>query len=188
MINIIHNNTKKRIMTTSNIYDIIKNSNNQEQTYIDLTAKYNKELVDLVYLVDFDIDINRDICDKHEREIRTYQQKLRNDAIIRYSGKCVISGETKQRLLEVAHIKPVSDCSNINEKKDINNTLLLWIDLHKYFDCYAFSINPKTYRIEVNMNIEEYEWLHKYQNMKIDCIDDKMSKYIIHHYTIFLKS
>lgn len=185
-------------MTTSIIYDIIKNSNDRKQTYRELITKYSKELVELVYLVDFDININDDgynddnddednKYNKRECEIRTYQQKLRNDAINKYNGKCVISGENKQRILEVAHIKPVSECDDINEKKDINNTLLLWIDLHRYFDCYAFSINPRTHMIEVNMNDEEYEWLYKYNSMKIDCINNRMTKYINHHYTKFLK-
>ena len=175
-------------MQTSNIYNLIKNSNDYLKSYYDLKGmNYSDDIIELVYLIDFDININDLLIESHEREKRKYQRKLREDALKRYSGECVISGENKQKLLEVAHIKAVKDCENINEKKDINNTLLLWLDLHKYFDCYAFSINPHTFKVEVNASIEDNLWLKKYNGIKLNCINPKMVKYIYHHYLNFQK-
>ncbi len=150
-----------------------------------IKMKYSKDIISLVYLVDFDINIDDLVIETQEREKRKYQTKLREEALIKYSGKCVISGQYKERLLEVAHIKSVKDCENIDEKKDVNNTLLLWLDLHKYFDCYAFSINPKTFEIEVDESKEDNSWLMKYNKMKICHINNDMIKYIEHHYSIF---
>ena len=139
------------------------------------------------YICNAMININDLLIESHEHEKRKYQRKLREDALKRYSGECVISGENKQKLLEVAHIKAVKDCENINEKKDINNTLLLWLDLHKYFDHYAFSINPHTFKVEVDTRNEDNLWLMKYNGMKLNCANPDMVKYIKHHYLIFQK-
>lgn len=170
-------------MTTNNIYHLIKDENNYLKSYEKLRSMdYPNDILELVYLVDFNIDINNLVIEKQEYEKRKYQRKLRVQALKKYYGKCVISGENKHKLLEVAHIKAVKDCENINEKKDINNTLLLWLDLHKYFDHYTFTINPQTLKIEVNTNNEDNLWLMKYSGMKLNCVNPEMVKYIEHHY------
>lgn len=175
-------------MTTDIIYNIIKSGDDYLETYEKLKKlKYSDDIIELVFLVDFDIYVSDLIIEKQEKEKRKYQCKLRRDALRRYSEKCVISGQDKKRLLEVAHIKAVKDCKNINEKRDINNTLLLWLDLHRYFDDYEFSINPETLKIEVNLNNNDNEWLLKYNNMKIDCINNDMIEYINYHYTKYKK-
>ena len=174
-------------MTTTAIYNIIKNTNNHLQTYENLIkTDYSKDIIKIVYLIDFGINIDDLIIEKQEREKRKYQKQLRDEALIKYSRKCAISGQNKERLLEVAHIKPVKDCENINEKKDVNNTLLLWLDLHKYFDNYSFSINPDSFEIEVDSTKDDNLWLMKYNKMVLCDIDNKMIKYLKHHYLIFL--
>lgn len=179
-------------MTTLEIYEIIKNYDNYCDAYIELTKrKYDKELIELVFSLEFNVNVSDlidDIIEKDEKEKRRYQKELRALAFNRYSGACVISGEKKSMLLEVAHIKPVKDCVNINEKKDINNTLLLWIDIHRYFDDYRISINPQTCTIEVNKKNEDNKWLLKYDGLKLKCLNADMKKYIEHHYALFIKS
>ena len=147
----------------------------------------------MVFSLDFNINLDDLINEKYENEKyenhekRIYQSKLRKDAIERYYGKCVISGEDKHKLLEVAHIKAVKDCESINEKKDINNNLLMWIDLHKYFDDYSFSINPKSFKIEVDHRSDDNLWLMKYNGVKLNYVNTDMTKYIEYHYSEFLK-
>lgn len=173
-------------MSSSVIYNIIKTSSDHIKSYEKLIKmNYSRDTIGLVYLVDFNINIDDMIIENYDHEKRKYQKKLREEALKKYSGKCVISGQDKEKLLEVAHIKPVKDCENMNEKKDVNNTLLLWLDLHKYFDHYAFSINPDTFEIEVNESDTDNSWLMKYNKMKICHINNNMIKYIKHHYSIF---
>ena len=92
---------------------------------------------------------------------------------------CVISGISEEILLEVAHIKPVSKCDTEKEKVDINNTLLLWIDIHKYFDTYMISINPKTTKVEVKC-----DYLMKYNGIKIN-VNEQTKKYLKNHYSTY---
>lgn len=156
---------------------------------MELTKRnYRKDIIDLVFLIDFNVnvaEIENDIIEKDEKEMRRYQKELRSIALERYSNRCVISGETKIKLLEVAHIKPVKDCTNLHEKKDINNTLLLWLDIHKYFDAYQLSINPANCKVEINVLDEDNAWMKKYKGMKVNCINENMKKYLEHHYNIF---
>jgi hypothetical protein len=179
-------------MTTSEIYEVIKCSNNYTDAYIELTKRnYRKDIINLVFLLDFNVnvdDIEDDIIEKDEKEKRKYQKELRNKALERYSNRCVISGETKSKLIEVAHIKPVKDCSNMSEKKDIDNALLLWCDIHKYFDAYQISINPINCKVEINDTNEENAWMKKYKGMKLNCVNDNMKKYLEHHYNIFRRN
>jgi hypothetical protein len=179
-------------MTTLEIYNIIKKTDNHCDAYVELTKrKYDKDLIELVFSLEFDVDVSvliEDIIEKDEKEKRRYQKELRDLALKKYSGTCVISGEKRVLLLEVAHIKPVKDCLNINEKKDINNTLLLWVDIHKYFDAYRLSINPQSCTIEVDKNNKDTEWLMKYDGLKLKSVNQCMIKYIEHHYDAFIKS
>jgi len=180
-------------MTTETIFNFINHNISQKGTnYLDLYNKmikmnYSKELIELVFFIDFNTDIQDLISVHEEREKRKYQAELRVLALNRYFGKCVISGENKTKLLEVAHIKPVKDCMSLNEKKDLDNTLLLWMDIHKYFDAYQISINPNTQMIEINDKEPDNEWMDQYNGMKIRCINAKMKKYLEHHYGNFTK-
>lgn len=175
-------------MTTEEIYKFIKRGKDHIESYNTMVKlNYCKDLIDLVYFVDFNIDVTDLAHNIEEREKRKYQRELRNLALDKYSNKCVISGENKIRLLETAHIKSVKDCDNINEKKDIDNVLLLWVDIHKYFDDYQISINPDTCMVEVNDLDEDNDWMQIYNGIKIEC-NDRMKKYIRHHYSIFIEN
>lgn len=118
-----------------------------------------------------------------EIEIRDYQTKLRNDAIARFNGTCPISGIKELNRLETAHIKPVSECINLLEKTDCDNVILMWMDLHKYFDSFKFSINPDTFIIEVNSDNKE-EWLNNFNGKKIQLVEEN-KLYLTYHYNKF---
>jgi hypothetical protein len=155
--------------------------------YNELIKNNNKDDVQFVFSFQYNFDIENCIKTEYElKEKRFYQQKLRKESLEFYNNKCVISNINRNLCLEIAHIKPVCECKNTKEKMDVENTFLLWIDLHKYFDAYCFSINPDTYKIEVKKNCEDYEWLKQYDNKKIN-LTDKNKLYLQHHYTQFEK-
>ncbi len=173
------------------------NDNNEKDIFIiyeELIIKYPLEVLEINYVLyyEYNIDIDlykEDNSNKQLTDVRFYQQQLRKKALIKFNNKCVISGIDREICLEVAHIKSVSDCINTYEKMDIYNTLLLWIDIHKYFDNYLISINPKTSMTEIKeiINKSDYEFLTKYKNIKVN-LDIENIKYIKHHYDIFIKN
>jgi len=146
--------------------------------------------INFVFVMEYDIDIESTLKINYVlSETRFYQQKLRNITLQKYNNKCIISGVDRILCLEVAHIKPVADCS-VPEKMDPENVLLLWIDLHKYFDNYSFSINPEKYVVTVchnhNITNEEYNWLKQYDGLQLDKnVFSKSYKYFVYHYKIF---
>lgn len=125
-------------------------------------------------LVDYDTKIN-EIIDKNNGiyiDIKSRNpelQQLYRNAIINRFDKCIISDMDKE-VCEAAHIIPFSESNNF----DIDNGLLLNSILHKLFDKYYWSINPKTLCVEIfklkinNENI--YNILKPYENKCIDII------------------
>lgn len=148
--------------------------------YEELKNQYNDYDIKFVLLTYYNYDVELEIeIQKEERENRFYQKSLRKKAFEKYKNRCVISNIDNKILLEVAHIKPVNECLSIQEKADVDNTLLLWVDIHKYFDVYDISINPQTCKVEVKC-----EYLVKYNNLHIE-LNDKTRKYLEHHYSLF---
>lgn len=150
--------------------------------YENLRAMYNEHDIKFVFLTCYNYDIDLEyVTEMEEREKRQYQKLLRQQTLEKYKNRCVVSGIKENMLLEVAHIKPVSKCDNNQEKSDVDNTLLLWIDIHKYFDDYKISINPETMKVEVKC-----DYLVKYNNLKVE-VDEETKKYLKLHYEIFSK-
>ena len=119
---------------------------------------------------------------KSETESRFYQKKLRKECMNKYNNKCIISGNKEEILLEVAHIIPVSECNTNKQKSDVNNTLLLWVDIHRFFDKYLISINPKTSKVETKK-----KYLEKYDQLYVR-LNDETKKYLEHHYNNYTKT
>jgi hypothetical protein len=172
----------------TNYIDENQNIKSYVDIYDDLiNNEYPPDDIKFVFQMEYDINVDDHIKTEYElREKRMYQQKLRKEAFKFYNNKCVISEIKRKLCLEVAHIKPVCECKNTSEKTDVENTLLLWIDLHKYFDDYGFSVNPTTSKIEINKTHDDHEFLKTYDNKEI-----KMTKnnkiYMEHHYDKFIK-
>ena len=169
------------------------------EIYDELIKKYSKNDVKLVFLLSYDYDIDNHISLTQrvrtnkssltsETETRDYQSKLRKLALKRYNGKCVISGKSRAKCLETAHIKPVFECNTTHEKEDIDNVLLLWIDMHKYFDSYDITINPNTKKVEVNRDCDDYEWLAKYEGIEINNLNYNTLQYLDLHHQKFLNN
>lgn len=172
---IMINNIKESILDNINTTPLIL-------IYERLKTLFNDHDIRFTLLTYFNYDINLELKQEtEEREKRRYQKLLRKQCLERYQHKCVISGIDKNILLEVAHIKPVSECKSMQEKADINNVLLLWIDIHKYFDAYELSINPETCKVEVKC-----DYLLKYNGLEIE-LNTKTREYLKHHYSFFTK-
>jgi hypothetical protein len=166
--------------------------NNNDKSYVDIYNKllieHNKEDIKFIFNMEYNVDIESILKEDFEiREKRFYQQKLRKESLKFYNNKCVISDTNRKICLEIAHIKPVCKCDNTREKMDVENTFVLWIDLHKYFDNYSFSINPNTCILEVKKDCDDYEWLKQYDNIKI-YLTEKNKMYLQHHYNTFKKN
>lgn len=168
------------------------NENQNTKSYVDIyndliDNEHSANDIKFVFQMEYDVDIDKHKKIEYElREKRLYQNKLRKEAFKFYNNKCIISGIKRKLCLEVAHIKPVCKCKNMEEKTDVENTLLLWIDLHKYFDDYAFSINPKTCKIEINNSHIDNEFLEQYNGNEIKLTDNN-KKYLNDHYDCFIK-
>jgi len=152
------------------------------------------DMDDVLFVFSYEYDINIDKLKREDKkfneiEERCYQNVLRKKLLDKYKC-CMITNEKINIFLEVAHIKPVSECINYEEKSDINNTLLLSIYMHKLFDMYIFTICPETHKIivsnkEKNKNVKEC--LKEYVNKMIN-MDDRSNRYLEYHYNKFIKN
>ncbi len=118
---------------------------------------------------------------KNKQE-RVEQEQFRRDLINKY-GKCIITGSTCLTELEAAHIVEFYKNNNNNT---ISNGLLLKSNIHKTFDEYLWTINPKTLMIEVKENVEVGE-IKKYEGIKIN-IDVSMIDNLRKRYNNFESS
>jgi hypothetical protein len=146
-----------------------------------LKQYYDEDYIKFTLLTEFDIDIDMEIRkDIENKEKRFYQKKLRKESLNMYNNKCIISDNKEDILLEVAHIVPVSECDNNSEKGDVYNTLLLWVDIHRFFDKYLISINPET-----GIVITNCDYLKQF-NGKYIVLNNKTQKYMKQHYNKFV--
>ena len=120
------------------------------------------------------------------KKVKTEEREKRSDTKFRklvkerYNNCCMITQKIPE-VCEVAHIYPHSE-SNLNDKYDIDNGILLCKDLHTLFDHSQFhmKINPDTHSIELseyimnNFSMSEY---HKYNNKKINLTQNNI-KYL----------
>lgn len=161
-----------------NYINLYQSTFTDEYIFNNLIRTYNINDINFVYLVYYGVNIEE--YTRYElREKRKYQKILRKE-LLKKCIKCSISGISEEILLEVAHIVPVSECVNVHDKQNIDNVLLLWIDIHKFFDNYDISINPRTCLVETL-----YPYLKKYNGLMID-INDGMKKYLKHHYNKYI--
>jgi hypothetical protein len=196
LINLFEKISKKHIrIIVSRITELRKENKTDNEIidhfpekYIGLTQyilkeTYNELDLQLIFLDDYDIDIELEKKQKKsEKEDRFYQKKLRKDCMNKYNNKCTISGNNEDILLEVAHIIPVSECKINKQKVDVNNTLLLWVDIHRFFDKYLISINPKTSKVETNN-----KYLKTYDQLYVN-LNDETKNYLEYHYDKYINN
>jgi hypothetical protein len=177
------------IMTEyNNLYNqiIIIKKNDLSIKFLEMLDSYNNDILNyyfyLIHNFIFDYDTHK------EKIIRICQKKFRNELIVLYDKKCIISGVSN---FEACHIEPFCD-SDLDNKYNKYNGILLRSDLHSLFDKYIFSINPNTLQIEFNANFlnneADYNVYNQYNNLKIKIISEpKLIENLTKHYNIFSK-
>ncbi|WP_172976556.1 HNH endonuclease [Roseivivax sp. THAF40] len=114
------------------------------------------------------LEFNPSMIDQREkilRAIRTRrgQSKFRKRILNRFDGRCVVSGCMVQELLEAAHIMPYRG----EEFNHTSNGLLLRTDLHTLFDLGMLRINPESFEVFIDKNIQDQNYM-KFHGIKLD--------------------
>jgi hypothetical protein len=114
---------------------------------------------------------------------RSKQTEFREQLINYFGNTCIISGSNKIILdeCEAAHIIPVS----ANGRYEVSNGLLLSRNLHKTFDLFLWSINPKTFQIE---SVKDAGSINLYpKDCLVNKLNDKFIPSLTYHYNKFIK-
>ena len=136
----------------------------------DFGYENNDELeLDLDFLIDTLFNNYQLISDSdsdtltNQNDTRTGQKTFREKLLNKY-GKCIISGCKSSKEIQAAHIIPY--CED-RQNFMISNGLLLKSNLHTTFDAFYWTINPGTFQIEINTNIDNDELgeIKNYQGM-----------------------
>jgi hypothetical protein len=168
------------------LYKLILNIDKNEIVYIytKLCTEYEPKIVKFIFYELYDYEIDEK---KYKKQlIRIHQDKFREDLIQLYK-KCVMSNVSH---FQACHIIPFPK-SNIENKYNKYNGILLKADLHELFDDYIFSINPETYTVQFNNvffkdepNKQEYQ---RFDNKILNLANDiQLKKNLQIHYDIFL--
>jgi len=88
--------------------------------------------------------------------LRRGQNKLRNNLLYLYYGKCCISGFHVQDALHACHIDPHSLSGNNHS----TNALLLRSDIHDLFDAHLIGIHPGTLSVHTHPSLRNTEYIH----------------------------
>nr|QDY52312.1 hypothetical protein 6_24 [Mimiviridae sp. ChoanoV1] len=165
-----------KLSTENEFFSINKNK---------LLTQYEKFKYNSDYEMSLDLDILLKLKYKNfteeikteERKKRTQQEKFRDDILNKYKS-CIVSDSNCISELEAAHIIPVSE----NGLYETSNGLLLKSNLHKTFDAFLWSINPKTFCIEIKNN--DVGEICIYVNKKLD-LDKSLIPSLEYHYQKF---
>jgi superfamily II DNA or RNA helicase len=168
-------------MNISDIIDYFK-YNKSNDIYNDLIEAMPsiKNRISLVFQMEYNINPLKLI------EGRNYQSSLRQYVLNKYKSCIIDNNITSSVRLDCAHIKPVTDC-NEYEKRDTDNILLLWTDLHRCFDRYKLTINPNTCKVEVNTDNEEYLFIKQYNGIHVKELSEGNLRYLQYHYNQYVK-
>jgi hypothetical protein len=154
------------------------NENNYKQFNYD---SYEEFKIDLDFLLS-NIYSDIHIINFQTREQRLDQDSFRKELIKKYN-RCIISNSIDIEC-EACHIIPYSICKNF----DVDNGLLLSSDLHKTFDKYCWSINPKTLKVEINKNIKDCGKIKNYEDTTVNIkLNNRLYNNLLYHYDIFSK-
>jgi len=90
--------------------------------------------------------------DRVQRDIaqRRGQSAFRAKLLAAYGGKCAVTGESAEDVLEAAHIDPFS----LSGCNDLSNGLLLRADVHTLFDLHLLAVDPVG-RLEVSPKLRD---------------------------------
>lgn len=173
------------------IFDVEK-LNTKNSLYIfkpitfDVMAKLQQETIlhdvmvnDLINKYGIDGTVAREIITRNS----SVQNLFRNNLIAKYGCKCAICNKEIEDVLVASHIKPAS-LSNVVEKADCENGLLLCALHDKLFDRYLisfdFMMGELIYCDELKDKLEEYQ-LYKGMKLEERYMTNERKKYLLHH-------
>ena len=105
----------------------------------------------------------------------TYEDKIKRkdkkfkESVTKYYKSCIITGRSLY-VCEVAHIYPFAD-SELEDKYNKLNGIVLCRDMHKLFDDKLIKINPIDFKLTLSAEIlsdGSLEIYHKYNNKILD--------------------
>ena len=91
-----------------------------------------------------------------EVRLSSVQQAFRDKLIEQYGQKCLLCGVTHKDMLVASHIKDAAK-SNIFEKADFNNGLLLCANHDKLFDKFLITFNFYDGKIQISKTLSDEE-------------------------------
>lgn len=96
--------------------------------------------------------------------VREGQESFRRNLMLIYSEKCAVTNTNVDTVLEAAHIVPYNGIHS----NHIQNGIILRRDIHRLFDTYQLSINPKNNLICIEPNLVNTEyWNYNNKPLKI---------------------
>lgn len=99
---------------------------------------------------------------------RPGQQRFRDEALRRHSGRCVVTGFKVLAVLEAAHVIPHTGNLAFEVTE---NSLILRRDIHALFDAGLIAINPKSARLVVSTDLKS----SAYRKLDGKVIDHKLA-------------
>jgi predicted restriction endonuclease len=160
---------------------------NETKNINELSYNNNDEKLLLEFCLEFMYEININEYFKEERPKRIGQGKFRDQLIDRHEI-CVIDPENNNlvRMCEACHIIPVNEFNDYN----IDNGILLGRIFHGFFDSYELSINPNTYKIELQGDALYANSIKKFNGFVIEKLKNYqgMIPYLEKHYEKFIKN
>lgn len=175
------------VKTDEHLKNYIDNNLSQQDSVIIKNLhkqfKYDIEEIEYIYSIFFS-DRIVDFQTVMSSSVNRTDKSFKNDVKERYNH-CIISGYHKKQC-DVAHIKPFNECETIFDKYNPDNGLLLSSDIHKQFDMYLFTINPETFEVIINENIQDIKdySIYKYNKKKLNINKNSIS-YIEYHFNQF---
>ena len=120
---------------------------------------------------------------------RRGQEKLREQLMKYWEGRCAVSEIATPELLVASHIKPWSMCDNATEKLDLYNALLLNTALDRAFDQGFITFdNDGVLKISPIWNWKEANKMGILESMKLLRLDERHLPYLeFHRKNVFRK-
>lgn len=153
---------------------------NLYKLYEEYSNNYDKNYLDYLFYTLKKYEFNEENNIKKDNNI--IEEKIKRldynfkKSVKSFYKTCIITNRS-QYVCEVAHIYPFVD-SELEDKYNPNNGILLCRDLHKLFDDKLIKINPNNYQLILSQEILDDKTLkiyHQYHNKILNI--KKESKY-----------
>lgn len=116
------------------------------------------------------------------------QTMFKHNLMVSQNSQCLICKLKNKNLLVASHIKPAAE-SNVFEKVDYNNGLLLCCNHDKLFDRHLITFHFLDGQIEISKTLSEEDiktlGLNKNYKLPADIMTDERKNYLMEHNTTF---